>query len=104
MLLQRLSCPSRSRVSHMTSSPAYDLFVSYADADRTWVEGYLLDALTAAGGVYQSEDAFALGGPRLVERNPASKQSTRTLLIISPAYLADPFTQFVDVLVNSYGL
>ena len=28
---------------------AYDLFVSYADVDRAWVEGYLLDALTEAG-------------------------------------------------------
>ena len=26
----------------------YDLFISYADADRGWVEGYLLDALTPA--------------------------------------------------------
>jgi len=26
----------------------YDLFISYAAADRPWVEGYLLDALTEA--------------------------------------------------------
>jgi hypothetical protein len=43
----------------------YDLFVSCADADRAWVEGYLLDALTEAGVGCHSEAAFALGVPRL---------------------------------------
>ena len=27
----------------------YDLFISHADADQEWVQGYLLDALTQAG-------------------------------------------------------
>ena len=66
--------------------------------------GFLLDALEQAGVKYHSEDAFALGVPRLVEFERAIKQSTRTLLILSPAYLADTFGQFVDVLVNSYGM
>ncbi|MCP4397314.1 MAG: hypothetical protein GY801_08460 [bacterium] len=30
----------------------YDVFVSYTDADREWVEGYLLDALEEAGVHY----------------------------------------------------
>jgi len=37
---------------------AHDLFISYADADRAWVEGYLLDALTQAGVRCHSEAAF----------------------------------------------
>src|SRR4029453_12567020 len=93
--------------SAMTTHPSratYDLFVSYAEADRAWVDGFLLDALEQAGVKYHSEDAFALGVPRLVEFERAIKQSTRTLLIVSPAYLADTFGQFVDVLVNSYGM
>ncbi|MEE9615972.1 MAG: hypothetical protein V3T90_03070 [Anaerolineae bacterium] len=45
----------------------HDLFVSYADADRAWAEGYLLDALEAAGGRVHSEAAFALGVPRLLK-------------------------------------
>lgn len=28
------------------SQYAYDVFISYADADCAWVEGYLLDVLT----------------------------------------------------------
>jgi hypothetical protein len=68
----------------------YDLFVSYARADRAWVEGCLLDALQAAGVAYHSEQAFALGAPRLVEFERATQESARTLLVLSPAYLAGP--------------
>jgi len=65
----------------------YDLFVSYADADRAWVEGYLFDALKNAGVNYHSEADFALGAPRLHEFERAIKQSQRTLLVCSPALL-----------------
>src|SRR5205085_5013681 len=83
---------------------AYDVFISYTAADRAWVEGLLLDALDTAGVRLHTEDAFALGVPRLVEFERAIQQSTRTLLVLSPAYLVDTFGQFVDVLVNSYGM
>jgi WD40 repeat protein len=82
----------------------YDLFISYAEADRAWVEGYLLDALLQAGVRCHSEAAFALGVPRLLEFERAVQQSQRVLLILSPAYLAEGFTQFADLLAQSYGL
>ena len=83
---------------------AYDFFISYADADRAWVEGYLLDALTQAGVRCHSEAAFALGVPRLLEFERAVQESQRTLLVLSPAYLAEGFSQFTDLLAQSYGL
>ncbi len=83
---------------------AYDLFVSYAEADRPWVEGYLLDVLSQAGVRCHSEAAFALGVPRLLEFERAIRQSRRVLLVLSPAYLAEGFTQFADLLAQSYGL
>jgi len=83
---------------------SYDLFISYADADRAWVEGYLLDALTQADVRCHSESAFALGVPRLLEFERAIQQSQRTLLVLSPAYLAEGFSQFTDLLAQSYGL
>ena len=86
------------------AATTHDLFISYAEADCVSVDGFLIDALDQAGVNYYSEDAFALGVPRLVEFERAIKQSRRTLLILSPAYLADTFGQFVDVLVNSYGM
>jgi len=82
----------------------YDLFISYAETDRAWVEGYLLDGLTQAGVRCHSEEAFALGVPRLLEFERAIQQSQRTLLILSPAYLAESFSQFTDLLAQSYGL
>ncbi len=69
----------------MTSAPPYDLFISHADADREWVEGYLLDALRQVGVRCHTEAAFTLGVPRLLEFERAVRQSERTLLVLSPA-------------------
>jgi hypothetical protein len=41
--------------------------VSYAETDRSWVEGYLFDALDAAEIRYVSAAAFELGSPRIAE-------------------------------------
>lgn len=90
----------------MTTSTThlFDLFISYAAADREWVEGYLFDTLKAASVRYFSDAAFQLGVPRLVEFERGVKQSKRTLLVLSPAYMSDNVAQFVDILAQSYGL
>ena len=88
----------------MTQSAKYDLFISYADADKAWVEGYLLDSFRQANIRYHSEAAFTLGAPLLKEFENAIQCSHRTLLIISPAYLVDNFSEFIDLLGQSYGL
>lgn len=88
----------------MTYRAKYDLFISYAEADEAWVEGYLLDSLNQADIHYHWEAAFTLGVPRLKEFENAILNSYRTLLIISPAYLVDNFSEFVDLLGQSYGL
>ncbi len=81
-----------------------DLFLSYAEADGQWVEGYLSDALIRAGVRYTSEAAFALGVPRIQAFEQAVQQSRRTLLVLSSANPADGFSQFVDLLAQTYGL
>ncbi|MBV9386845.1 MAG: TIR domain-containing protein [Chroococcidiopsidaceae cyanobacterium CP_BM_ER_R8_30] len=88
----------------MVQTTKYDLFISYADADRGWVKGYLLDALKQAGICYHSEAAFALGTVRLFEFERAIQQSRRTLLVLSPAYIADCSEQFIVSLAQCYGL
>ncbi|GAA6618392.1 toll/interleukin-1 receptor domain-containing protein [Scytonema sp. NUACC26] len=88
----------------MTQSAKYDLFISYADADKAWVEGYLLDSFRQADIRYYSEAAFTLGVPRLKEFENAIQCSHRTLVIISPAYLVDNFKEFIDLLGQNYGL
>ncbi len=84
--------------------PLYDLFVSYSQADRGWVEGYLLDALQDANVSVISELNFTLGAPRISEFERAVQQSKRTLLVLSPAYLAEAGLSFVDLLAQQYGL
>jgi energy-coupling factor transporter ATP-binding protein EcfA2 len=83
--------------------PSYDVFVSYAEGDRAWVEGYLLEALEQAEVRCMYESAFALGVPRLLEFERAIKQSKRMLLIISPDYLADGLNEFITAMGQSYG-
>ena len=85
-------------------SKKYSVFVSYADEDDAWVEGYLLNALEEAGLTCHSEAMFRLGVPRLIEFESAVKNSERTLLVISPAYLADNFVEFANLLFQSYGV
>jgi hypothetical protein len=81
----------------------YDLFVSYADADGEWVEGYLIDALQQAGVNYCSKETFTLGAEKLNEFEKAIRESERTLLILSNAYLADPENRFVNSLAQNFG-
>jgi hypothetical protein len=83
---------------------SYDLFVSHAEADRAWVEGYLLDALAQGEVRCHSEAAFALGAPLLTEFERAVSQSRRTMLVLSPAYLVDDFGRFGELLAQAYGL
>jgi WD40 repeat protein len=87
-----------------TKTTPYDLFISFAISDRAWVEGYLVDALMAAGVRCISESTFELGVPRLIEFQRAIQQSQRTLLVLSPDYIASNFDQFANLLAQSYGL
>src|SRR4051812_43662339 len=82
----------------------YDLFISHDEADRAWVEGYLLDALERAGVRHHREAAFALGVPRLAEFENAVKSSRRILLVLSPAYFSNEMAGFIDLLAQSFGL
>ena len=52
----------------------YDVFVSYAEADRGWVEGFLLAALDEAGVRYRRL-SVDLGASRLVEVERAVRES-----------------------------
>lgn len=86
------------------TQPEYDVFVSYSPSDRAWVEGYLLDALDAAHVHVLSELNFALGAPRISEFERAVRSSKRTLLVLSPAYMSEAALQFVDIMVQHFGL
>jgi WD40 repeat protein len=88
----------------MATIATYDLFISYVDADRAWVEGYLLDALERAGLRCHSEAAFEIGVPRLTSIERAVRGSRYTLLIVSAAYQADSFALFANLLAQQFGV
>jgi formylglycine-generating enzyme required for sulfatase activity len=91
-------------VPEMDGSLPFDLFISYAQADQAWVKGFLLNGLTQAGVRFCSEADFEPGVPRLDEFERAITQSQRTLLVLSPAYLADSVQEFINRLAAHYGL
>ncbi len=75
-------------MSDSTESP-FDVFLSYASADRAWVHGYLIPALAVPREHCMTHDDFHLGATRVSEIERAIKSSRYTVLIFSPAYLAD---------------
>ncbi len=81
-----------------------DVYISFADDDRDWVEGFLVPGLEAAGVTVAMERQSRLGTPELDHFTAAVEGSDRVLLIISPAFLADEGTRRVQVLAEQFGL
>jgi len=88
-----------------TGPPAvrWQVFISFANADRDWVEGFLLPAFDGAGVRYAVESQFALGQPLADQFVAAVENSERVLLVISPAFLADDSARRLQLLAQHYG-
>ncbi len=86
----------------------YDVFVSYAEKDAQdadWVWETLLPRLEAAGlQVAISDDVRELGVSRVVNIERGLEQSRRTLIVLSPAYLADNMAQFENVMAQTMSI
>jgi energy-coupling factor transporter ATP-binding protein EcfA2 len=82
----------------------FDLFVSYAEADRAWVEGYLLDGLRTAGVGCLTQGGFQLGASWTEEFERAVAQCSRVLLVLSRAYRADVNQRFLDQVARYHEL
>jgi len=89
-----------------STSPAvdftYDVFVSHSRAERGWVRDELLPRLEGAGlrACLDWRD-FRAGAPRAAEVERAATRSRHTLLVLTPAYLADEWAEFSDLLVQA---
>lgn len=80
----------------------YDVFVSYAEADRAWVTETLLPALAASGlRVCQPERDFVLGRPKLINTEQAIDSSRHTLIVLTPAWLDSTGQEFESLLVQT---
>jgi tetratricopeptide (TPR) repeat protein len=84
------------------TQPEYDVFISYAGADHAWVWDELLPRLEKAGlSVIIDERDFAPGAPLVAEKERAALQSRKTVMVLSPAYLASEWTEFENILVQT---
>jgi WD40 repeat protein len=82
----------------------YDVFVSYAETDKAWVEGYLRSTLDAAGLRSLTQADFRLGAFWTAEFERAVARSRRVVLVLSGAYVADLRQQFIDNLARYHSL
>ncbi|HEY0738100.1 MAG TPA: toll/interleukin-1 receptor domain-containing protein [Herpetosiphonaceae bacterium] len=85
------------------ASPAfdYDVFISYSSKDESWVQTELLPRLESWSLHCISPHSFEVGAPRVDEIERAVLASRKTLLILSPEYLADAWAIFGDQVVQT---
>ena len=69
----------------------YDLFISYTEADKAWVEGYLLPALGLPLERIVTPKDFRPGAAVVAEFERAVTDSRYTVLVLSPDTRANSF-------------
>jgi len=79
-----------------------DAFISYSPRDSAWVRELLVPTLKNAGvTVWFDAQDFEPGAPRLTEIERAVLNSRKTLIVLSPAYLAGEWGEFENILSQS---
>lgn len=80
----------------------YDVFISHSQADQEWVEEWLLPRLEGAGlAVCVDATCFEPGAPLVEETERAIRESRRTLVILSPAWVESQWDSFEALLVHA---
>jgi WD40 repeat protein len=82
----------------------YDLFLAHADADLAWVEGFLKPALGVEPTRLIARRDFHPGSTIPDEFERAVASSRYTVLVLSPAFLADPWAAFAEQLASFTGV
>ena len=80
----------------------YDLFISYSHRNEEWAQQWLLPKLEAAGfKVCIDFRDFVPGAPSVTEMERAVQTSRKTLLVLTPTYIASEWTEFENVMVQT---
>jgi hypothetical protein len=80
----------------------YDAFISYSHKDKDWVTGQLLPYLEGNGlQVCIDYRDFEVGAPSLVNMENAVKRSRKTLLVLTPNWIASEWTGFELLLIQT---
>lgn len=86
----------------MPSEYEFDVFISYSHKDEEWVEKTLVPRLEKAGlKVCIDFRHFELGKPALHNMRDAYKYSQRTLLVMTPNWVASAWALYEGILVRS---
>jgi WD40 repeat protein len=72
----------------------YDLFIAHSDADRSWVNGFLVHALNLPAGRVITRQNFRPGASLVEEFVQAVTTSRYTVLVLSPSYLDNEWATF----------
>ena len=80
----------------------YDVFISYSHADKAWVRGELLKRLEASGlrACIDTRD-FRPGAPSVTEMERAVLTSRKTVLVLTPDYVASAWTEFETLMLQT---
>ncbi|MBN1979335.1 MAG: TIR domain-containing protein [Anaerolineae bacterium] len=82
-----------------SDQPKYDAFISYSHRDKEWVRDWLLPRLEKEGlSVCADFRDFEPGAPSVTEMERAVQQSRKTLLVLTPNYLASEWAEFESIL------
>lgn len=84
----------------MRDTTLYDLFIVYATDDLEWVEGSLIPALGISSERILTQELVRPGAEKVTEFERAVTSSRYTLLILSPAFLADTWTMYIASLAS----
>lgn len=89
----------------MSTSPNtfhYDAFISYSHKDSAWVSNLLLPRLEHEGlRICIDYRDFAIGVPSLVNMENAVKDSRKTLLVLTPDWVASAWAEFEALLIQT---
>ncbi|HKQ04574.1 MAG TPA: tetratricopeptide repeat protein [Blastocatellia bacterium] len=79
----------------------FDVFISYSHKNAEWVRDVLVARLKQEGiTVCIDEESFDIGVPALVNMENAIAASRRTLLVLTPAWVASDWTRFESLLIQ----
>jgi hypothetical protein len=96
-----LSATTKPKKPRRRSDEA-DVYISYHEADETWVSETLLPKLEAAGlRVMIDYRDFAIGVPRLVNIERAVERSRHTLIVMTPEWVESDWNAFQGLLASS---
>src|SRR6185295_17432914 len=80
----------------------FDVFISYSSKDKEWVRGELLTRIEKAGlQAFIDYRDFTRGAPSIKEMERGVVECRKTLLILTPNYVASEWTEFENLMAQT---